>query len=311
MSVPANLESVAIFGSTVRGDVDAFSDRDILLAGALVDNAFEAKLSAAGYSTSCYTWQQMDGLARDGSLFLQHLKQEGRILVDREGRLESLLTGYRPLREYGHRIHENLELFEMVGGAAEFESLHGWAFDVLAVGFRNHAILSLANVGRYVFSFSALVEETAEIHRLSAHEKRLLSDLRVRKRDYRTGCAVDSSNVQLKQTFALIERITGFRCLSEDRSIEEFISRQIKSASVAAHWYYPLRRLEGAFRAMENASAWLDARDIETIESIICRPSPYCGVGARSVGTLHELVNATFQACLHRQAASKPALRSS
>jgi hypothetical protein len=296
MNFPAQVESLAIFGSVARGDADQFSDRDVLLAGANEESILESALSKAGYSPSAYSWSQMEELSRDGSLFLQHLKQEGRVLFDRDGRLNSLLNQYRPLADYSHRINENMELFEMTRGAPAFVNLIGWAFDVLAVGFRNHAILQLANTGRYVFSYSALVAEISRAKGLSAEEVQLLIELRHRKRDYRSGHARSGVAEKLSQTQALIERITGAGGLSNSQSIEDFVSNQIKSASTQRHWYYALRRLEGAYRAMGSVPEKLSSDKANQIEAIFSNPSPYRGARVGSVEWIRMSVESTFVA---------------
>ncbi|WP_156401021.1 nucleotidyltransferase domain-containing protein [Acidovorax sp. Root568] len=294
MNLSPNVESLALFGSVPRGDADQFSDRDVLLAGACEDQIMRSNLANAGYSPSVYTWPQMEALSRDGSLFLQHIKQEGHVLRDRHGRLNSLLERYRPLVDYRHRIEENLELFEMTRGTPACVSAMGWSFDVLAVAFRNHAILQLANTGRYVFSYPALVAETTRAHGLSVEEAELLAALRRRKRDYRAGFSVGGIAEKLTQTQAVIERVTGAHCLANRHSIEDFVLHQIKSTSAYRHWYYPLRRLEGAYRAMGYTPANASSETSHQIEAIFSKPSPYGGTAIDSVDWIRTNVEATF-----------------
>jgi hypothetical protein len=304
MNTSTSVESLAVFGSVPRGDDDQFSDRDILLAGSGPNSLVERALSKAGYSPSTYSWAQMEALSQDGSLFLQHLKQEAQVVVDRNGRLCDLLTAYRPLDDYSHRIAENIQLFEMTSGVPACRALLGWAFDVLAVGFRNHAILQLANTGQYVFSYPALVAAISQAHNLSAKEAQLLAELRQHKRDYRARCAVGAgAREKLRQTQAVIERITGADCISDALSIEEFVSHQIGSASSSGHWYYPLRRLEGAYRAMGCTPAKASSSDQREIETIFSKPSPYGGTGMGSIEWLRTSVESIFTAWMKHGAA--------
>ena len=301
-----SVESVAVFGSRPRGDADQFSDRDVLLAGEVRNSLVEHTLLNSGYSPSIYSWQQMETLSRDGSLFLQHLKQESRVLFDRNGRLRNLLEAYSPLADYSHRIIENVELFKMTNGTPECPALIGWAFDVLAVGFRNHAILQLANTGRYVFSYPALVAIISETHKLAPGESQLLIDLRCRKRDYRDRCAVSNGAHEiLRQTQAVIERITGADCISRRLSIEDFVAYQIRVASTDTHWYYSLRRLEGAYRAMGFTPALASSAVLREIESIFSKPSPYGGAGISSIEWLRTNVGAISQAWLKEMPSSR------
>jgi hypothetical protein len=293
MNPSTRVESMAVFGSVPRGDADQISDRDVLIAGVARNSLVERALSKAGYSPSIYSWQQMEALSRDGSLFLQHLKQESQVLFDRDGRLRDLLEAYRPLGDYSHRIAENVQLFEMTNGTPECPALLGWAFDVLAVGVRNHAILQFANTGRYVFSYSVLVAAISKAHNLSATESQLLIELRRRKRDYRERCSVVNGTYEtLKRTQAVIERITGADCLSRRLSLEDFVAHQIGSVSTNSHWYYPLRRLEGAYRAMGFTPALASSAMLREIELIFAMPSPYGGAGINSIEWIRTNVEA-------------------
>ncbi|WP_155403802.1 hypothetical protein [Variovorax paradoxus] len=284
MNQSIHVESLAIFGSTSRGDADQISDRDVLLAGMGQISLVERELIGRGYSPSVYSWQQLEDLSRDGSLFLQHLRQESKILLDRNGRLWDLLEKFRPLNNYSHRIVKNVELFEMTNGTPQCDALIGWAFDVLAVGFRNHAILQLANAGRYVFSYPALVAIISKAHNLSANESQLLIDLRQRKREYRERCSANNGTHEvLKRTQAVIERITGADCSSRRFSIEDFVAHQVGFVSTNPHWYYPLRRLEGAFRAMGFTPELASSKVLAEMESVFSKPSPYGDAGMSSI----------------------------
>lgn len=293
MSQSTSADSVAVFGSIPRGDSDHISDRDILVAGGERDLAVGRALSRAGYAPSIYSWPQLEALARDGSLFLQHLKQESEVLFDRNDRLRRLLDSYRPLSDYGHRIVQNLELFEMTSGTANSAPLLGWAFDVLAVGFRNHAILLLANRGRYVFSHSALVAELCETHNLSAEESRMLLELRRRKREYRDRYVADVGSFEaLRATQAVIERVTGANCLSPPLSAETFVGHQLARVQGSSHWYYPLRRLEGVHRAMGFTPATGLPPVLRQMEQLFATPSPYGGSGSESIEWIRNSVEA-------------------
>jgi hypothetical protein len=292
------VESLALFGSVPRGDTDRLSDKDILVAGCERSLVVGQVLSRAGYSPSVYSWQQLETLANDGSLFIQHLKQESSVLLDRNGRLGSLFNSYRPLKDYSHRIAQNLELFEMTRGMPNSAALVGWALDVLAVGIRNHAILQLANRGRYVFSYAALVAEMCELHSLSAADSKLLIDLRRRKREYRSQCVTpDDSFEALTRTQELIERVTGVCCVTSPLSLESFVNLQMACLSDAVHWYYPLRRLEGVYRAIMGFTPTVGLPPLHReIELVFASPSPYCGSDSGSIEWIRNNIEAIAKA---------------
>ena len=95
--------AIWLYGSYAREDFDEFSDIDILIAGnpdvdqILQSIWFEKK----SLSLSQYDWEEIEIMAGYGSLFLHHLKLEGRpLFTDSEGnnRLLSILESLCPYR---------------------------------------------------------------------------------------------------------------------------------------------------------------------------------------------------------------------
>jgi len=298
------VDSLAVFGSVPRGDADSISDKDVLVAAEYSDLQVESSLVSAGYSPSFYSWEQLQNLAKDGSLFLQHLKQESHIVIDRHGQLSDLLSDYRPKGDYSQRITENLLLFEITNGVPDSPFALGWAFDVLAVALRNHAILELAQSGNYIFSYSALIAKLASIHQLSELESRLLLDLRRRKRDYRNSPYVaDASLATLQRTQAVVERLTGANCLSLRLSPRDFVARLLKVPHHSVHWYCLLRRYEGVHRAMGFAPLNDSTSELCEIERVFAKPSPYSGTGSDSIAWVRGKVDALAQTWLSEPSA--------
>jgi predicted nucleotidyltransferase len=74
-------DAVMLFGSVARGDARDGSDVDVL---AIAPRS--RMVSATGHvSLTVYTEQHLRALARKGSLFVCHLRAEGKILKDRDG----------------------------------------------------------------------------------------------------------------------------------------------------------------------------------------------------------------------------------
>jgi hypothetical protein len=97
---------VVLYGSVARGTADGFSDRDVLvLSDGSNDRRFLAQTDRR-LSVSTYRWSDFDTMHDYGSLFLQHLRSEGRILEGtNEGRdkyhrlLQSLPRYCRPVED--------------------------------------------------------------------------------------------------------------------------------------------------------------------------------------------------------------------
>jgi Nucleotidyltransferase domain len=72
-----------LYGSRARGDADSDSDTDVLLVS---DDPAEGELWGSrldGASVSQYSWSEAVNMAAYGSLFLDHVKRDGRRLVSK------------------------------------------------------------------------------------------------------------------------------------------------------------------------------------------------------------------------------------
>src|SRR5215510_14420602 len=92
--------AIWLYGSHARGDVDANSDRDVLVVGsASRDEVLELGDLNPNPSVSQYEWSEIEGMAEYGSLFLHHLRLEGRRVFEgpfSSGKLAHLLDNLRP-----------------------------------------------------------------------------------------------------------------------------------------------------------------------------------------------------------------------
>jgi len=181
-------DSVALYGSHVRGDADAISDRDILLVSSNARSLFAetAALELRGYSSAAYTWNRLRRMAHSGSLFLQHLKHESVIVKDEECKLETLLNEYSPRVDYSRDIEATKRIIGMLDMVSETKESLGWAYDVLAVSVRNLGILELANRGIYTFSYGQVLSGLAKLGMISATDVETLRELRHFKSLYRS-----------------------------------------------------------------------------------------------------------------------------
>jgi predicted nucleotidyltransferase len=141
---------VWLFGSAARGDTDDLSDVDVLVAGALEPEAL-SRLPYANDRLSVvrYDWPELRQMASYGSLFLHHVRLEGRPLTSpKDSELAVLLEG---LPRYS-RARNELSSFARVLDDVE-ESLrgdHSPAFElaVIATALRHACILGCYALGR-------------------------------------------------------------------------------------------------------------------------------------------------------------------
>ena len=276
MNFPAHIDSIAYFGSTVRGDDDRFSDQDILLIGDELHRQYSKEyFFSKGYSPSFYSWHQFDNLIADNSLFIQHLKQESSIVVDKEDRLHKSLVNFKVSTNYFDRLLQNNSLLRLTIGTPSTKAAQAWAFDVLAVAFRNFAILKNAQKGDFIFSYSELVQRVKVQCGLSQSEVDLLLELRQNKSIYRSGQISTNVNaVRLNITQKLLAYLFDVSLTTELNNTIEFDTSNLAHFD-SLHWYCRMRWYEGIFRASgrmpSNASSALE----HEIEWMFANPSPY------------------------------------
>lgn len=149
-----------LYGSAARGDTDESSDIDLLVAGkGDVDLTSLDLPSESRLSVSRYSWPEIEHMAGYGSLFLHHLRLEGRPLhEDADARLRRLLDS---LGEYSRSAVE-LACFARVIDDVERALNHDhsaqYELSVLGTAARHAAIL-----GCYLL-------ETPDFGRVSAFE---------------------------------------------------------------------------------------------------------------------------------------------
>ena len=169
--------SVWLYGSAARGDVDGLSDFDVLLVGPPGEEP-EGVLVAAGLcgkdvSISRYSWDEVQGMAEYGSLFLHHVRLEGHPLYEGEscrGRLRTLIA---QLGEYTLAKRDILGFKVVLADVAEsLEQGGSKAFElsVLATVIRHASILGCWLIGAPKFGrlapvayFSCTICESATL----------------------------------------------------------------------------------------------------------------------------------------------------
>lgn len=302
--------SIALFGSCARGDSDRLSDSDLLLVSDLRVDREKNAFAREGFSVSSFTWTQFDAMAASGSLFLQHLKLESVLLSDASGRLSSTLRNFKPKRDQSQRIIENQSLFELTSGTPAHINTLGWAFDILAVAVRNHAVLLAAQDGTYLFSQQALVAWLTQKFGLSSSESALLRALRPLKQEYRgTGKVVSADWRQLVSTQALVERIFCVTCAAEPAGLLNFARQRIALNASLARWYLAMRSYEGALRAIQPLLTAEQAAELRCLEEVIRKPSPYSAADFGGLARIQARLNATWQMLVESKASIPPTRR--
>ena len=139
-----------------------------------------------GWSVAFYTWKRLSLMSKAGSLFLQHLKLEGDIIVDGSSRLKNFLNEYQPRKHYHEDFNSSLELFRPTERTVKSTQAASCMGDVLYTFLRNAMILKLANKQIYLFDYSKLLDEFQQQGLLSENDVGILKKLRLLKAAYRS-----------------------------------------------------------------------------------------------------------------------------
>lgn len=190
--------SICIIGSIARETNDDLSDRDLLAIGS--PNEVEAAVSgyaADGWNVTRYSYVTFSAMAEAHSLFVQHVKQDGRIVRDDLGFLSTVLRNFQAKKDYSQEL---LSAIKPLHSLSEIERNY-WAklfqSDVLYVTIRNACIFHRATVEEPAFDYRDLISWVSRVANLSTSEEGALLHLRHLKHAYRSRYAdVDVSCVQ-------------------------------------------------------------------------------------------------------------------
>ena len=253
MSTKSLNTSFAVFGSAARGDNDLFSDRDLLVVsdGGPRLREMKSACEAAGWSCTAYSWGRLQRASDQGSLFVQHLKQESKVLRDPSERLSQLLTRFSPKPDYKREAFGAASLLGNL--LQELPQCHAgpmWTLDVLSAGFRSLAVANLADHGIYVFANSEIIDGLIRIGMLRREDGYQLRSLRQFKSLYRRGiidkrvkwCEIYDWIRLVDRTFAMG---LSSRCV-QTMDILDLALADANTESSGADWYSRCRRIESA-----------------------------------------------------------------
>ncbi len=213
------VESICEFGATARGTADCLSDRDVLIVASDPHRSSELKARWAeqGCSVALYSPSRFNKMCDQGSLFVQHLKLEGKFLFDSGRWLESRLRHSQPKTSYKNDAAASVALALPMERFQEDETISRRLIvaDLAFVAFRNFGICHLSSTGRLSFDFGEIVGRVAEDLSLTNIEKELLLKLRLGKVSYRSGAMCDSLDTNIGQLRRLLSRVFKARPLGQ------------------------------------------------------------------------------------------------
>jgi predicted nucleotidyltransferase len=155
--------AVFLYGSAARGDNDSSSDVDVFAVGEVPKSALSAAVKQfdGPVSLSSYSWKEFDAMREYGSLFLHHLRVDGRSLIstgDRGRRVAAeYLESLPPYRHVMRDVSAFRSALDDIGQSLSEDGAVWFEMSVLASTIRHAAILACYVMGELGFGRSAPV----------------------------------------------------------------------------------------------------------------------------------------------------------
>lgn len=259
-----------MFGSLLRPNSDKYSDKDLLIVGESYSSLHEIRLEyeSQNYSVSTYTYKKLKFLSKKGSLFIQHLKKESKILIDDSDELKSILENHEESIPTEKQLTESVDYFKFLKNIPNTTWGYAWFCDCFYVGLRNHLILRSAIKGDYNFSFLNLIDELLQSKQIDLIDFEILRQVRVVKKAYRE--RIDeilpseeflNSLVVVGQKLKLIRSINFINC----ENFKSYIVDEVKKNDI--NHYIKLRLFEVYYI--------LSGQSDPKINKYICNPQLY------------------------------------
>lgn len=262
--------SVAIFGSSLRTDFDKYSDKDLLVVANDYETLEKLKeiYTKDNWSISFYTYSKLEYLSENGSLFIKHLQNESKIIIDNNKRLNNLLETFKPKKDYKSEIQDSLNYFEIIKSIPNSKLGFAWFCDSFFVGLRNHLVFKNAENGIFEFSFINLLEILKEQGIINKMDIDVLRELRVVKRNYRENIYDELPSYEyISKVIAITKKIgiLDFVNILDPLKFQNLIENTIIKKSFNP--YQRLRLVEGYYCSQEL--------NIPELKKIISNPQFY------------------------------------
>lgn len=179
--------SILKYGSYIRGNSDKYSDKDILIVADKFEelNDLNSYYSNKGWSTSLYTYEKLEYLAKNGYLFVKHLINEGEIIEDENDILYNILQKFEERLDYNYEINKSSEFINYINIIPNTIESYFWLCDNIYVALRNSLIYKSALKNEFLFSYVDLIKSLLNDKEITESEYDTLLQLRVVKSCYR------------------------------------------------------------------------------------------------------------------------------
>lgn len=174
MSYLSNVNAAILFGSKARGDSDEYSDLDICIfcnnipfqEAQKIKNEIALLMKCEPYNISIYTSQKVENMLIKGSLFMWHIKMEGRILFSRANYVEKIFSKLEPYKRHKEDLNFYSLLLEdikqnllKIGLVSEFD------LDLLFTVYRNACMVICHLKDKPAFGRNSVFEYMKNIYK--------------------------------------------------------------------------------------------------------------------------------------------------
>jgi len=264
--------AIVEFGSLIRKQDDPYSDRDLLIiCPPGLRKYYLNRYEKEGYSVSLFTEEQLFFMKMQGSLFLQHLKFESRVILDSELKYSSFINTCNLVQPSPIEIDICQKSIEYLSSWPSTPSINAWKADFLFCLSRDYLIKRLASEGKVAFGLKDIERIAKDIFELREEDFIYLSTLRKVKAAYR-------SDYQFPENFDDATR-NWLIALNRAFNFNNNVSGNVKldvSGIVAHNFHTPyeqLRTLEGLYLVARNAGYSHSKHQL--IMNLIQRPNFY------------------------------------
>lgn len=237
-------------------------------------------------------------MRRSGSLFLQHLRYEARIIKDVDGRLSAFLACCEleaPTSVELERCRRAIGFAHclMLGDAANL-----WKADYLFCLIRDYLIKRLAAGGVVAFGIPDIYEKARRLWQLDEGDLQTLLHLRKLKAAYRQGVACSINILEIFDAAARLIHKIDFSTHAPGRpiTIENLPCYRFESA------YEQLRVFEAVYLLYRDAGYVHHDRD--RIDKLIREPNMYGGATARRLTEVRALYQELLTSLIGRREGS-------
>jgi hypothetical protein len=280
--------AIVEFGSLTRKENDPYSDRDLLIiCPPELRKDYLNRYETEGYSVSLLTEEQLFFMKKQGSLFLQHLKFESRVILDSGLEYSSFINTCSLVKPSLIEMEVCQKSIEYLSSWPNTPSLSAWKADFLFCLSRDYLIKRLAFEGEVAFGLKGIERIAKDIFTLREEEFICLSTLRKVKAAYR-------SDHQFPENFE--EAIQHWlMSLNKAFNFNNNVSSNIKldvSRFIPHNFHTPyeqLRTLEGLYLVARNIGYSHPKHQL--IMNLIQKPNFYGSAKKVNQGAIRQILN--------------------